>query len=185
MALEIILAAQEKMQKSVLVLKDELATLRAGRANPKILDRVVVDYYGTATPLNQVANISSPEPRLLVVAPWDQKLISSIEKAMLKSDIGITPTTDGKVLRLLVPELTEERRKELVKTVKKYGEDSKIGLRNIRRDVVDKLEKMKKDNQLTEDDLKDEKEHIQKVLDKISVEVDKLLTDKEKEILSL
>ena len=131
--------AKEKMQKTVTVVKKELSTMRAGRANPQILDRVLVDYYGTPTPINQIGNISSPEPRMLVISLWETKMIPVVEKAIQKSDIGINPTNDGKVIRLLVPELTEERRKDLVKQVKKYGEDAKVAIRNIRRDAMDKF----------------------------------------------
>lgn len=177
--------AREKMDKSIQVLKTELATLRAGRANPKILDRVMVDYYGTPTPINQLGNISAPEPRVLLITLWDAKILGEVEKAILKSDVGINPVNDGKVIRLIVPELTEERRKELVKTVKKRGEEAKVAIRSIRRDANDQLKKQKKDNELTEDDLKDAEDEIQKFTDRFIKDVDQILADKEKEIMSV
>ncbi len=177
--------AREKMDKSIQVLKTELATLRAGRANPKILDRVMVDYYGTPTPINQLGNISAPEPRVLLITLGDAKILGEVEKAILKSDVGINPVNDGKVIRLIVPELTEERRKELVKTVKKRGEEAKVAIRSIRRDANDQLKKQKKDNELTEDDLKDAEDEIQKFTDRFIKDVDQILADKEKEIMSL
>ncbi len=177
--------AREKMDKSIQVLKTELATLRAGRANPKILDRVMVEYYGTPTPINQLGNISAPEPRVLLITLWDAKILGEVEKAILKSDVGINPVNDGKVIRLVVPELTEERRKELVKTVKKRGEEAKVAIRSIRRDANDHLKKQKKDNELTEDDLKDAEDEIQKFTDRFIKDVDQILADKEKEIMSV
>ena len=159
--------AREKMDKSIQVLKTELATLRAGRANPKILDRVMVDYYGTPTPINQLGNSSAPEPRVLLITLWDAKILGEVEKAILKSDVGINPVNDGKVIRLIVPELTEERRKELVKTVKKRGEEAKVAIRSIRRDANDQLKKQKKDNE------------------RFIKDVDQILADKEKEIMSV
>lgn len=177
--------AGEKMDKTVAVVKKELSTLRAGRANPQILDRIVVDYYGTPTPLNQLGNISSPEARLLVIAPWEAKLIPAIEKEILKSDIGINPSNDGKVIRLLVPELNEERRKELGKQVRKLSEDGKIAVRAIRRDMMDTFKKMKKDSELTEDDLKVAETDLQKITDAHIKEIDVLGAEKEKEIMSV
>nr|MDD6336747.1 ribosome recycling factor [bacterium] len=182
---DVIDVASQRMQKTLSVLTEELGSLRAGRANPKLLDRVLVDYYGTPTPINQVANISAPEPRMLVISPWDPKMISGIEKAILKSELGITPTNDGKVIRLVVPELTEERRKDLVKVVGKTGEECKVALRNTRRDAMDKLKAQKKAGELTEDDLKSEEARLQKALDKAVAQADKMLADKEKEIMSL
>lgn len=177
--------AGEKMDKTIAVVKKELGTLRAGRANPQILDRIVVDYYGTPTPLNQLGNISSPEPRLLVIAPWETKLIPVIEKEIQKSDIGINPSNDGKVIRLLVPELNEERRKELTKQVKKLIEEGKVAIRAIRRDTMEVLKKMKKDSEITEDDLKDGEAELQKTTDAHIKEADVLGAEKEKEIMSL
>ena len=177
--------AKEKMTKTSALLKKDLATLRAGRANPQILDKISVDYYGTMTPLNQLGNISSPEPRLLVIAPWETKLIPTIEKAIQKSDLGINPSNDGKVIRLAVPELNEERRKELVKQVKKMVEESKVALRSIRRDAMEQLKKLKKDSQITEDDQKWAEEELQKLTDNMCKECDKLGADKEKEVMSV
>ena len=147
-------ATGEKMDKTIAVIQKDLATLRAGRANPQILDKITVDYYGTPTALNQVGNISSPEPRMLVIAPWEASMISPIEKAIQKSDIGINPSNDGKVIRLMVPELTAERRKDLCKQVKKRIEEGKVAIRSIRRDAMESIKKMKKDSQITEDDQK-------------------------------
>lgn len=178
-------AANEKMEKSIAVLKKELSGLRAGRANAQVLDRVQVDYYGTPTPVQQLGNISIPEARLLVIAPWDAKLISQIEKAIQKSDIGINPTNDGKLIRLVFPELTEERRKELVKTVKKRGEDTKVAIRSIRRDAIEHLKNLKKDSEITEDDLKDFENEAQKITDNCIKEVDGIVTSKEKEIMEV
>lgn len=182
---ERIKTAGEKMDKTISVIKRELSTLRAGRANPQILDRISVDYYGTPTPLNQLGNISSPEPRLLVIAPWESKLIPIIEKEIQKSDIGINPSNDGKVIRLLVPELNEERRRELCKQVKKQVEEGKVAIRAIRRDTMDTLKKMKKDSQITEDDLKLAETELQKVTDNHIKDLDKVGEDKEKEIMSV
>ena len=144
--------AKEKMQKTIAVVKKDLATMRAGRANPQILDRILVDYYGTPTPINQMGNISSPEPRMLVISLWESKMIPNVEKAIQKSDIGINPTNDGKVIRLVVPELTEERRKDLVKQVKKQIEEGKVALRAIRRDALGAVRKMENKSEITEDD---------------------------------
>ena len=182
---ERIKTAGEKMDKTISVIKRELSTLRAGRANPQILDRIMVDYYGTPTPLNQLGNISSPEPRLLVIAPWESKMISAIEKEIQKSDIGINPSNDGKVIRLLVPELNEERRRELCKQVKKQVEEGKVAIRAIRRDTMDVLKKMKKDSQITEDDMKLAETELQKVTDNHIKDLDKVGEDKEKEIMSV
>ena len=178
-------AAQEKMEKTAQALKKEYASLRAGRANPQILDRIHVDYYGAQTPLAQMANISAPEPRLLVISVWDPKAIPLVEKAILKSDIGITPTNDGKVIRLMVPELNEERRRDLCKIVGKQSEEAKVAVRGARREAVDQLEKMKKNSEITEDDLKEGKEDIQKRTDKMIKEIDKIAEDKTKEIMEV
>ena len=151
---EIIKTAGEKMEKTIAILEKDLATLRAGRANPQILDKITVDYYGVPTALNQVGNISSPEPRMLVITPWETKMIGPIEKAIQKSDLGINPSNDGKVVRLMVPELTEERRKDLCKQVKKLAEEGKIAIRNTRRDALEAVKKLKKDSKITEDEQK-------------------------------
>lgn len=182
---EIEKGVQEKMEKTINVLKHELSTLKAGRANPTILDRIMVDYYGTQTPINQLANISAPEPRILAIIPWDPKSIPVIEKAILKSDLGINPSNDGKMIRLAVPQLTEERRKELVKVVKKLGEEAKVASRNIRRDGNEHLKKLKKDSKITEDELKKSEEDTQKTTDKFIKEIDKMIEGKEKEILEV
>lgn len=177
--------AGDKMDKTLAVIKRDLASLRAGRANPQILDRITVDYYGTPTPLNQIGNISSPEPRMLVIAPWEGKMISAIEKAIQKSDIGINPSNDGKVVRLMVPELNEERRKELCRQVKKQIEDGKVAVRAIRRDTMEILKKLKKDSEITEDDLKTAETDLQKVTDNHIKELDKAGEEKEKEIMAV
>ncbi|MEA4845612.1 MAG: ribosome recycling factor [Clostridiaceae bacterium] len=176
---------QEKMEKTLSVLKHELSTLKAGRANPSLLDRVSVEYYGTVTPLNQLANIAAPESRVLTISPWDVKSIPIIEKAILKSDLGINPSNDGKMIRLVVPQLTEERRKDLVKVVKKLGEESKVAIRNIRRDANEQLKKLKKDGDITEDALKKSEDNIQKTTDKFIKEADKAVEMKEKEIMEV
>ena len=182
---ESIKSAGERMDKTIAAVRKELATLRAGRANPQILDKIVVDYYGTPTPLNQVGNISSPEPRMLVIAPWETNMITPIEKAIQKSDIGINPSNDGKTIRLLIPELTEERRKDLCKQVKKAGEESKVAIRNIRRDAMEAVKKMKKDSVITEDDQKKAETEMQKVTDAHIKELDGIVAEKEKEIMSI
>ena len=182
---ETIQNAGTSMDKTIAVIQKDLNTLRAGRANPQILDKITVDYYGSPTALNQVGNISSPEPRMLVIAPWEPKMIGPIEKAIQKSDIGINPSNDGKVIRLIVPELNEERRKELCKKVRKAIEDGKVAIRNIRRDAMDAIKKMKKDSVITEDDQKKAEEELQKVTDKHIKEMDRIGADKEKEIMSV
>ena len=178
-------ATGEKMDKTIAVIQKDLATLRAGRANPQILDKITVDYYGTPTALNQVGNISSPEPRMLVIAPWEPSMISPIEKAIQKSDIGINPSNDGKVIRLMLPELTEERRKELTKLVRKTAEESKVAVRSIRRDAVDQVKKLKKNSEITEDDQKKAEEAIQKLTDANIKDIDKITAEKEKEIMEV
>ena len=182
---DVIKAAADKMDKTIAVIQKDLSTLRAGRANPQILDKITVDYYGTPTALNQVGNISSPEPRLLVIAPWEASMITPIEKAIQKSDIGINPSNDGKVIRLLVPELTAERRKDLCKQVKKRIEDGKVAIRAIRRDAMETLKKMKKDSEITEDDQKNAEKELQKVTDAHIEQIDKVGTAKEKEIMEV
>ncbi|HIQ82806.1 MAG TPA: ribosome recycling factor [Candidatus Pullichristensenella stercorigallinarum] len=182
---EAIKSAGEKMDKTIAIIEKDLSTLRAGRANPQILDKITVDYYGTPTQLNQVGNISSPEPRMLVIAPWEPKMIAEIEKAIQKSDLGINPSNDGKVIRLVVPELNEERRKELCKQVKKQIEEGKVAIRNTRRDTMDQIKKMKKDSVITEDDMKQAETEMQKVTDAHIKTLDKVGADKEKEIMSI
>ena len=182
---DIISKAEEKMNKTISVLKSDLSTLRAGRANPTMLDRIKVDYYGSPCPLSQVANISAPEPRVLVISPWEKSLIKEIEKAILVSDLGINPSNDGSVIRLVVPELTEETRKNLVKVVKKTGEEAKVALRSIRREANDKIKALKKDGDITEDELKSSEDKVQKIIDNYVKEVDSLITAKEKEIMSI
>lgn len=178
-------AYQEKMTKTVSVLKEEFNAVRAGRANPHILDKITVDYYGQATPLQQVGNITVPEARMIQIQPWDASVIKAIEKALNMSDIGITPSTDGKVIRLLFPELTEEKRKELTKKVKHLGEEAKVAVRNIRRDAVQDFKKQEQDKLLTEDDLKDLETEIQELTDKFVKEVDKAVEEKTKEIMTV
>lgn len=175
----------EKMQKAISVLQENLGAVRAGRANPAILNKISVEYYGTLTPLTQVASVSIPEARILVIQPWDANLLKEIEKEISKSDIGITPNNDGKVIRLSFPELTEERRKEIVKTVKKMGEDSKVTIRSIRRDAIDFAKNLKKNNEISEDELKDEEDNVQKITDKFVDEIDKIIASKEKEIMQV
>lgn len=182
---DVIKTASEKMDKTIAVIKKELSTLRAGRANPQILDRIMVDYYGTPTPINQLGNISSPEPRLLVIAPWESKMIPAIEKEIQKSDIGINPSNDGKVIRLLVPELNEERRRELCKQVRKLAEEGKVAVRAVRRDAMETLKKQKKDSVITEDDLKQAETDLQKTTDNHVKEIDRIEAEKEKEIMSV
>lgn len=178
-------SAQEKMEKCLKSFDHELSTIRAGRANPSVLDKVMVDYYGTPTPVQQMAAVSVVEARNLVIQPWDASQLKAIEKAIQNSDIGITPTNDGKVLRLAFPQPTEERRKELVKQVRKYGEEAKVTVRNIRRDVLDKLKTLKKNNEITEDDMKDLEKDVQKITDKFCDEIDVSVSEKEKEIMSI
>ena len=185
MPMELIDETKEKMTKTLNVLKAELASLRAGRANAQVLDRITVDYYGTMTPINQLGNISTPEPRMLIIALWDTKMIPAVEKAIQKSDLGINPANDGKIIRLVFPELTEERRKDLVKTVRKKGEESKVAIRNIRRDLNDQIKKQKKDSLITEDDQKRLEEKGQKMTDEFIKDIDTILAAKEKEILSV
>ncbi|HIR12863.1 MAG TPA: ribosome recycling factor [Candidatus Choladousia intestinavium] len=174
----------EKMTKSYSSLLAEFATIRAGRANPNVLNKIKVDYYGTPTPLQQVGNITVPEPRILQIQPWEKSMIKPIEKAILTSDIGIHPTNDGKVIRLIFPELTEERRKELVKEVKKKGEAGKVAVRNIRRDANDYLKKLGKTD-ISEDEIKDLEDEIQKLTDKYIKDMDKAVEEKSKEILTV
>ena len=175
----------EKIDKSIAFLKDNLNTIRAGRANPALLDKVVVDYYGSPTPLKSIANIIVPDPKNLVVAPFDPKSLGDIEKAINIANIGINPTNDGKIIRLQIPALTEERRKELTKSVRKFGEDAKVAIRNERRDANDLLKKQEKNGDLTEDDLKNEEKLVQKATDEAIAEIDKIIENKEKEIMEV
>lgn len=177
--------AKEKMNKSLNALGNEFAAIRAGRANPAVLDKVMVDYYGSPTPVNQMAAVSVSEARILVIQPWDKSSLKLIEKAIQASDIGINPTNDGNVIRLAFPQLTEDRRKELCKDIKKLGEDSKVAIRSIRRDTMEKLKAMKKNSEITEDDLKDGEKKVQDVTDKFCADVDKAVADKEKEIMTV
>ena len=177
--------ADEKMAKSVERLKGEFASIRAGRANPAVLDKAVVDYYGVPTPINQMAAVSVAEARILVIQPWDISTLKAIEKAIMTSDIGITPTNDGKVIRLVFPQPTEEKRKELCKEIKKYGEETKVAVRSVRRDALEALKTSKKDGEITEDDLKDLEKEVQNITDKHCKNVDNLVSEKEKEIMSI
>ena len=177
--------AKEKMKKSCAVYERDMMGLRAGRANPKLLDRIMVDYYGTPTPIPQIGNISSPEPRLLIIAPWEAKMIPQVEKAIQKSDLGLNPSNDGKIIRLVFPELNEERRRDLTKIASKGAEETKVAIRNIRRDAVEQIKKLKKNNEITEDDQKDAEEEIQKLTDKAIKEVDAIYAKKEKEIMEV
>jgi ribosome recycling factor len=176
---------KDKMLKTVSILKENLNTVRAGRANPALLDKVTVEYYGTPTPLKQIANISAPDPRSLLVVPFDPKSLHEIEKAISAANIGVNPSSDGKSLRLQIPQLTEERRKDLTKLVHKFGEDAKVAVRNERRDANERLKKQEKDGELTEDDLKNEEKEVQKKTDECVKEIDSVIADKEKEILEV
>lgn len=176
---------EEKMQKSYENLVEEYATIRAGRANPHILDRITVDYYGTPTPLQQVANINVPEPRMIQIQPWEASLIKDIEKAILVSDLGLTPNNDGKTIRLVFPELTEDRRKELAKDIKKKGDNAKVAIRNIRRDANDAIKKENKAGDISDDEAKNSEDEIQKITDKYIAMIDSAIDDKTKEILTV
>lgn len=176
---------EDKMEKSLDVLLDEYASIRAGRANPHVLDRLRIDYYGTPTPIQQVGNVTVPEARMIVIQPWEKSLLKEIEKAILVSDLGINPTNDGNVIRLVFPELTEERRKDLAKDVKKKGEGAKVAIRNIRRDANEAFKKMEKNDEISEDDLKDLTEKVQKLTDKAIDKIDKAVENKTKEVLTV
>ncbi|UFJ42157.1 ribosome recycling factor [Brevibacillus humidisoli] len=176
---------EERMSKAITTLKKDLATLRAGRANPALLDKVVVDYYGTLTPVNQLANISAPEPRLLQIQPWDKTSLKEIERAIQQSDLGLTPSNDGTIIRIAIPPLTEERRRELVKVAGKDGEEAKVAIRNIRRDANEEIKKLEKAGDISEDESRRHQETIQKTTDKFIGEVDKLVKEKEKEIMEV
>lgn len=175
----------DKMQKSLDNLDREYAAIRAGRANPHLLDKIMVDYYGTPTPLQQVGNVSVPEARMIQIQPWEASLVKPIEKAILASDLGITPSNDGKIIRLIFPELTEERRKELVKDVKKKGENAKVAVRNIRRDAMDALKKLGKSKDVSEDEVSDLEDQVQKMTDKYVADVEKAVEEKSKELLTV
>lgn len=176
---------EEKMSKSISVLEENFAEVRAGRANPAILNKITVDYYGTPTPINQVAGISVPEARLIVIQPWDVSILKEIEKEILKADIGINPNNDGKVIRLAFPELNEERRKEIAKDIRKMAEDAKVAIRSIRRDAMDEAKAMQKNSEMTEDELKSAEDQIQKLTDKFVGEIDEMLERKEGEVMTL
>jgi len=180
---QIISLADEKMKKSIAVLKHELGSLKAGRANASMLDRIRVESYGSLVPVSQVANVSSPEARVLLIQPWDKATMKEIEKAILKSDLGLNPSNDGSAIRLIIPELTEETRKNLLKIVKKTGEEAKVAVRSIRRDANDKIKALKKNSEITEDEVKKSEDIIQKETDKFIKEVDQLIDNKEKEIM--
>ncbi len=182
---EALKAAIEKMDKTISVLTSELVHIRAGRANPQLLDNIKVDCYGSMMPINQIGNITAPEPRMLLVSVWDATLINEVEKAIMKSDLGINPSNDGKVIRLVMPEPTEERRKELFKVVKTFGEDAKVALRSIRRDAIDHFKKDQKEGLITEDDLKDLEKEIQDIIDEHTKTIDKMMKDKEAEIMAV
>ncbi len=182
---KVIEETKEKMIKNCEFYQKDMLSLRAGRANPQILDKIMVDYYGTQTPLKQMGNISAPEPRLLTISLWDVKAIPLAEKAILKSDLGLNPSNDGKIIRLVVPELNEERRKELTKVVKKSAEETKVAIRGARRDAMEQIKKLKKDSQITEDDQKKAEDELQKLTDSKIKDVDKIAAEKEKEIMSV
>ena len=176
---------EERMNKTISVLQENFSEVRAGRANPAILNKIMIDYYGVPTPINQVAGISVPEARLIVIQPWDASILKEIEKEILKADIGINPNNDGKVIRLMFPELNEERRKEIVKDIKKMAEDSKVAIRSIRRDGIDEAKSMQKESLITEDELRTAEEKIQKITDSKIAEIDSILAVKEKDIMSI
>ena len=176
---------EEKMTKTLAVLKSDLNTVRAGRANPSLLDQISIDYYGMPTPLKNIANIQVPDPRSLVIAPFDPKSLKDIERAILVSDIGINPSNDGRNIRLVIPPLTEERRKDLTKVIKKMGEESKVAIRNCRRDANEMLKKAEKNGELTEDDLKDDLDDVQKMTEQYMKDIDSMVAEKEKELMEL
>ena len=176
---------EEKGEKTLSVLKEDLNTVRAGRANPALLDKVMVNYYGMPTPLKNIANVSVPDPRTLMISPFDPKSVSEIERAINMANIGINPSNDGKIIRLVIPQVTEERRKELTKIVKKMGEEAKIAVRNVRRDSNEKLKKMEKEHEITEDDLKDALDRVQKAVEKAEKAIDEAIDQKEKEIMEV
>jgi ribosome recycling factor len=182
---EILRETEERMKKTVETFRRDLQGLRAGRATPALLEKVAVDYYGSATPINQMANISVPEPRMLVIQPWDKSAAPKIEKAILKSDLGLTPTSDGTVIRLVIPQLTQERRTDLVKTVKKKAEEERVAIRNIRRDTNETIKELENDSEITEDESHRTQDEVQKLTDKYIKEIDHVLSVKEKEIMEV
>ena len=182
---ELIMTYEDKMEKSLDNLYGEYTSIRAGRANPHILDKITVDYYGSPTPLQQVGNISVPEARMIVIQPWEASILKDIEKALLMSDLGLTPTNDGKMIRLVFPELTEERRKDLVKDIKKMAEEAKVAVRSVRRDGIETAKAEQKEGNMTEDELKQAENDIQKLTDTSVEEIDKILANKEKEVMSV
>ena len=182
---EILAQSKEKMDKTIVVLENNLQAIRAGRANPKLLDRISVDYYGTPTPLNQIGNVSVPEARMMVIKPWEKSMLKAIEKAIQTSELGLNPNNDGEVIRLIFPELNAERRKDLTKQVKKYVEEAKVAVRSIRRDAIEQVKKLKKDSLITEDDKHKAEEDAQKLTEKASKEIDNVAAAKEKEIMEV
>ncbi|MDY3072725.1 MAG: ribosome recycling factor [Eubacteriales bacterium] len=176
---------EARMKKTIEVLESEFSTIRAGRANPAVLDRITVEYYGSPTPLAQVASISAPEPRVLAIQPWDASTLKGIEKAILTSDLGINPQNDGRIIRLIFPPLTEERRRELIKQVKKLAEDAKVAIRNVRREAMDAMKKKQKASEITEDELKKSEKDLQDLTDKYTKKIDDLCAAKEKELLAI
>ncbi len=182
---DILESHEDKMKKALEVLRKEYGSLRAGRATPALLDKITVDYYGTPTPLNQVGNISVPEPRQLIIQPWERTLLGAIEKAILKSDLGLTPNNDGSVIRLNIPQLTQQRRSELVKVVHKKAEDDRVAIRNLRRDANEAVKKLEKDKVISEDEVKKAQDDIQKLTDKYIKEIDHVMAAKEKEIMEV
>lgn len=185
MQLEIHKAVEEKMKKTIAVIQEEFNSIRAGRANPAMLDRITIEYYGAATPLKQIATVAAPEPRMITIQPFDPSVLSEIEKAIQKSDLGINPSNDGKIIRLAIPQLTEERRKDLTKMVKGKAEEGRVAIRNERRNANDTLKKMEKSSEITEDDLKQAQDQVQKMTDKYIESIDELLVLKEKEIMEV
>ncbi len=185
MVKEILSSHEERMQKALDVLRKDYSTLRAGRATPALLDKITVDYYGTPTPITQIGNISIPEPRMIVIQPWEKKVLSLIEKAIMKSDLGLTPNSDGSVIRLIIPQLTQQRRLELVKIVHKKAEDSRVAIRNLRRDANEAFKKLEKEKTLSEDETKKSQEDMQKMTDKYTKEIDHIMALKEKEIMEV
>ncbi|OIJ09934.1 ribosome recycling factor [Anaerobacillus arseniciselenatis] len=185
MSKEVLKSAEEKMNKAIEALRRELSTLRAGRANPSILDKVQVEYYGVPTPLNQVASVTVPEARLLLIQPYDKTALNDIDRAIQKSDLGLSPSNDGSVIRITIPPLTEERRRDLVKLVKKYAEEAKVAIRNIRRDANDELKKIQKDGEITEDELRRSTDDVQKLTDNEIAKIDEVANNKEQEIMEV
>ncbi|TGB00310.1 ribosome recycling factor [Sporolactobacillus shoreae] len=182
---EVLKEAQERMEKTIKAFRRELVTIRAGRANPSILNKVTVEYYGTETPLKQIASITAPEPRLLLIQPYDRTAMANIERGILKSDLGITPTNDGTVIRIAIPPLTEERRAELVKVVRKFAEEAKVAVRNERREANDQIKKLEKSNELTKDDVREAEDDIQKLTNETIKRVDQITSEKEKEMMDI